>query len=174
MQHEFDTWARSRGFEPEELAKYGIKAEGDIVVIPTLGRAGAWYERKHRPDGSPKYESPAGSNAHLYNPLGLGPHSPEVWIAEGEFDTLSLIAVGAPAIGVLGAGNFNRHWQLLFAGAELVIAFDPDQAGRSHAEKLAQLWPSGQVSFFDPSPYGDLNEWFAADRAGFTGAVLAW
>jgi hypothetical protein len=55
-----------------------------------------------------------------------------------------------------------------------VIAFDPDQAGRSHAEKLAQLWPEGQVSFFDPSPYGDLNEWFAADRAGFSEAVNAW
>jgi hypothetical protein len=174
MSLDRDQYARARGFEPEEWDRFGIRAAGNHIIIPTLGRGGVWYERVHRPNGQPRYETPTGVAAHLYNPQGLGPHSPQVWIAEGEFDCLSLVCAGIPAVAVLGAGAFNRHWQLLFTGAEIVIAFDPDQAGRSHAEKLAQLWPSGQVSFFDPSPYGDLNEWFAADRPGFTGAVLGW
>jgi hypothetical protein len=171
---QLEQFERSRGFEPGELAEFGVRVEGDIVVIPTLGGQGAWYERTHRPHGSPKYESPSGSHAHLYNPLGAGPHSGEVWIAEGEFDTLSLIAVGVTAVGVLGAGAFSRHWALLFEHAEVVIAFDPDEAGRTQAEKLAQLWPAGQVSFFDPSPYEDLNAWFKADRKGFEEAVQGW
>ena len=144
------------------------------MVIPCLGRQGAWYERTHRPTASPKYESPKGSAAHLYNPGGFGPGSDEVWIAEGEFDTLSLLAVGIAAVGVLGAGNFNRLWALLFEHAEIVIAFDPDQAGNTQAEKLAQLWEPGQVSRFDPSPYEDLNNFLKKDRAAFTEAVLAW
>ena len=169
-----EQFEQSRGFQPGELTPYGIRVEGEHVIIPCPGRKGVWYERIHRPNGRPKYESPAGAVSHLYNPLGLGPGSDEVWIAEGEFDTLSLIVAGAPALGILGAGNFNRHWVLLFSEADIVLALDPDKAGRTHMDKLEQLWRPGQVSRFDPSPYGDLNEWFVADRKGFTSAVLRW
>src|SRR3990167_5562217 len=170
-----EEFSRSRGFTAEELSKYGVRVEGDTVVIPVAGRMGAWYERIHRPDGHPKYEGPKGMASHLFNPLGLGPGADEVWIAEGEFDTLSLVVSGIPAVGVLGAGNFNRHWALLFEHARrIVIAFDPDQAGNTQAEKLAQLWEPGQGSRFDPSPYEDLNDWFRQDRAAFQAAVLAW
>ena len=174
MPLDLETFAQSRGFTAEELTKYGVRVEGDRVVIPCLGRQGAWYERTHHPNSILKYESPKGSTSHLYNPAGVGPGSDEVWIAEGEFDTLSLIAVGVAAVGVLGAGNFNRHWQLLFEHAEIVIAFDNDDAGHKGAGKLAQLWEPGQVSRFDPSPYEDLNDWFRQDRAAFQAAVLAW
>lgn len=171
MLHEFE---QSRGFRPGELEQYGVHVEGELVIIPCLGRGGVWYERRHRPFGSPKYETPPGMAAHLFNPLGIGPGSAEVWIAEGEFDTLSLAASGVDAVGVLGAGNFRREWQLLFASAEIVLAFDPDDAGRTHMDKLEQLWPQGQVSRFDPSPYEDLNDWFKRDRAGFEQAVKEW
>lgn len=168
-------FASSRGFTVEELTRFEIRVEGDVVVIPTLGRQGAWYEREHRPNSAPKYSSPPASHAHLYNPRGLGPHSDEVWIAEGEFDTICLLTVGAPAVGVLGAGAFNRAWALLFAQAEIVIAFDADRAGDEAADKLTQLWQPGQVSRFRPKdPYKDLNEWFVADRAAFEAAVLDW
>jgi hypothetical protein len=31
-----------------------------------------------------------------------------------------------------------------------------------------------EVEVFDPSPYGDLNEWFVDDRPGFQRKVLEW
>jgi len=172
---DLETFAQSRGFTADELRRWGISVEGDEVIIPILGKAGAWYSRTHKPAGVPKYASPKGATSHLYNPLGLGPQSGEVWIAEGEFDTLSLVAVGAPALGILGTQTFNPRWQLLFDGAEIVLALDPDEAGNSQAERLTQLWPEGQVSrFIVPEPYGDLNDWFKKDRAGFSEAVLGW
>jgi len=174
MPLDLETFAPTRGFTAEELSKYGVRVEEDTVEIPILGRGGTWYSRVHRPDGYPKYEGPKGMASHLFNPLGLGPGTDEVWIAEGEFDTLSLVVAGIPAVGVLGAGNFNRHWQLLFEHAEIVIAFDNDDAGHKGAGKLAQLWEPGQVSRFDPSPYEDLNDFFRQNRAGFEAAVLAW
>lgn len=164
----------SRGFRPGELAAYGVRAEGGQIHVPILGRDGAWYERLHRPQGTPKYESPKGVASHLINPLGLGPHSGEVWIAEGEWDTYSLVVSGVPACGILGVGNFHRNWALLFEGAEIVLALDPDDAGNAACEKLAQLWPAGQVTRFDPSPHPDLNAWFMADREDFEAAVREW
>lgn len=169
-------FAKSRGFHPDELARYDIRAEGGHIIIPVLGRNGAWYERQRCDQGChPKYQAPKGEPSRLYNPLGLGPHSPEVWIAEGELDTLSLIVAGAPAVGVLGTQSFDaRKLALLYEGAEIVIAFDSDEAGESQAERLAQLWPAHQVSRFDPAPYGDVNEWMVNDRDGFIEAVQDW
>ncbi len=163
-----------RGFHDGELSQYDIRAEGDNFIIPTLGRHGAWYERTYRPTGVPKYESPKGVESHLYNPLGIGPNTEEVWIAEGEFDCLCLVVVGAPAVGILGTKTFRREWVLLFSRADVVIALDSDEAGDAQADKLAQLWPDNQTSRFDPSPYGDLNDWFKDDRSGFRKAVLEW
>ena len=180
---DYEQFAHSRGFEPEELDRWGIYIEDDLVIIPVLGRNGVWYEREHRPGGSPKYRPRAGLKDvgnHLYNPLGLGPGSPVVWIAEGEFDTLSLVTVGAPALGVLGATTFQEHWSLLYSHAKVVIALDPDTESDQQGTAvlhLAQLWPEAQVSRFDPMAQGgypDLNDWFKADRRGFQEVVESW
>jgi hypothetical protein len=168
-----ERFAASRGFTEQELKEYGIRTRGEEVIIPCLGRAGAHYERIHRPHGKPKYESPAGVSSHLYNPAGIGPQSQQVWIAEGEFDTLSLLVAGTQAVGVLGAGNFRREWALLFESAEVTIAFDPDQAGDTHADKLMALFANAR-RFRVPEPYGDLNDWFKADYDSFEEAVKAW
>lgn len=163
-----------RGFHEGELAEWKIRAEEDTIIIPTLGKHGAWYERTHQPNDIPRYLSPQGVESHLYNPLGLGPNTREIWIAEGEFDCLSLVTVGAPAVGILGVDAFRREWALLFSRAQVVMALDSDEAGNSRAQKLAQLWQPNQVTRFSPAPYGDLNEWFKDDRAGFRRAVLEW
>lgn len=171
-----ESFAPTRGFTARELRERGLHVEGDTIRIPIAGRHGVWYERIHRPGGSPKYESPKGAARHLYNPLGLGPQSEEVWIAEGEFDTLSLITAGVPACGILGTQTFDKHWIHLFAQAEVVLALDPDDAGEKTAFELAG-WieaKGGRWSRFSPAPYADLNEWFVDDRAGFTEAVVNW
>lgn len=172
MPHDLSEFAASRGFQPSELEEYGVRVEEDEVVIPIRAGHHVWYERTHRPGGKPKYLSPKGAETHLYNPLGLGPHSEEVWIAEGEFDTLALIAAGAPALGILGVGNFYTPWAHLFSGARIIVAFDPDKAGEEAADKIAGLFPQGVERFEVPPPYGDINDWLKADRRGLTKAVL--
>lgn len=170
-----ETFAASRGFTEDELSRFGVRVEEGHVVIPTLGREGAWYERLRCDMGChPKYSSPKGEPSHLYNPLGLGPHSPLVWIAEGELDTLSLVISGVPAVGVLGTQAFFLPWRHLFSGdsKEIVIAFDSDQPGDEAAERLAQLWDPAQVSRFSPAPYNDINDWFREDREGLRKAVI--
>lgn len=171
--------ADARGFTPDELARWGITVEGDVVYIPTVYGSGTWGRRTYDPNRKAKYlPEHAGMGNHLYNPLGLGPNAREVWLAEGEFDTLSLVSVGAPAVGVLGASSFNRRWALLYQGASVVVAFDPDAESAEQAQRVAKvmdLFPT--VKRFDPlveGGYDDLNDWFKADRVGFKSAVAAW
>jgi len=171
LLHDFAT---SRGFKEQELKDYGIEVRQDgTIVIPVLGRSGTWYERTYHPGGKPKYRSPKGSEPHLYNPHGLGPNSSQVWIAEGEWDTLSLLVAGAPALGIQGTKTFNRHWALLFQGAQVTLAMDPDEEGDRAADKLAPLFPNVR-RFRIPHPYGDVNDWLQRDRDGLTEAVQAW
>lgn len=145
------------------------------MVIPILGRKGVWYERTYRPGRSPKYLSPKGVDPHMFNPLGLGPGAETVWLAEGEFDCLSLVVSGVPAVGILGTGLFRREWALLFRSAQVVVAFDPDKAGDESAEKIIGLWPEGQARRFRvPEPYEDLNDWFSQNYEEFEEAVKKW
>jgi hypothetical protein len=169
---DLETFAVSRGFTEHELKELGVRIEGEEVVIPIAGRSGVWYERRHRPNGLPKYLSPAGVQSHLINPLGLGPHSDVVWFAEGEFDTFSLVVSGIPAVGILGAKTFHSSWRHLFDGAEIVIAFDPDAAGEEAFNTLKGVFP--QAERFDVSPFEDLNDAFMADRSAFEKVVKAW
>ncbi len=167
-----------RGFDEGTFDTYGITQEGETIYIPTLSRNGAWYEREHKPWGDPayKYLSPTNAESHLYNPLGLGPNSGEVWLAEGEFDTLSLLSVGAPAVGILGTQAFRRDWRHMFV-RKIVLAFDNDDAGQAATIKMAQIWEGQKdvtLSVFTPEPYSDINEWFIEDRAGLRRAVLEW
>lgn len=179
MPHDYlADFARARGFKPGELDPFQLEApDPHHVLIPILGRSGAWYKKQRCDAGChPKYYTPPGVSLHLYNPLGLGPHSREVWIAEGEPDTWALIVAGAPALGIPGAETFKKEWALLFDGADIVLSLDRDEAGLRAMDKWSEeLKMKGQpCSIFNPSPYNDLNDWLREDRDGFVAAVQGW
>lgn len=168
-----DSFAPTRGLTLEEVERFEIRVQDDEVILPVWGKNGVWYERTHRPGGKPKYLSPKGASPHLYNPLGLGPDSPEVWIGEGEFDAISLIVCGAPALGIQGTQSFHPYWALLFGPpTHIVLALDPDDAGQQSASALMELFvgQGNTVSTFDPG-LDDINDWLKDDRDGLTKAI---
>lgn len=158
--------AEWRGIPLAVLAKYGVHVDDDEthpIVFPYPNLAGVWYERRRswindlRPN---KYLSPKGSSPHLYNPLHLGPNASQVWVCEGEFDTLTAIANGLPAVGVSGAGLFNKKWLRLFSTATVIVAFDGDAAGVKASNKLVEWFKEIRTRAFrfeTPDGY-DLNE----------------
>lgn len=179
----FESFAASRGFTADELRPYARLADGPgpcpNIIIPYRSGHGVWYERVHHPCqpgcgrcSNPKYADPKGARPHLYNPLGLGPNTDLVWMAEGEFDTLSLIVAGQPAVGIAGTGKYNKHWSLLYQGAKVLLAFDADAAGQEAATRISRTFgPATEVVMFPTGPYPDVNAWFAADRLGFIEAT---
>ncbi len=145
---------KHRGISMETLEDCGLwwsKGEGNYpVIVPYFHVGGKWYDRKlwnpdlARPDDAPKALSPKNidhqADSHLYNPLELGPNASLVFICEGEYDTLSVIDCGYPAIGSQGTGTFKAVWARLFSGALVIIAFDDDAAGVAAAEKLRKYF----------------------------------
>lgn len=177
--------SEERGIGQATLQAAGIHRNDDgWWVIPYPHRYGIWKERYRNPDpdGRPKYMDKHGADFHLYNPLKIGPGEEEVWIAEGEFDTLALIDQGLVAIGVHGVSNvpdeerwgkektgFRAEWKLLFEGSRVVTMFDNDEAGRKAGRRLARAL--GGEAFDEWDEYSDVNDWWRADPQGLAYAV---
>ncbi len=73
-------------------------------------------------DGKPKYGSPTGQKAHLYNVSDITLMSPYILVCEGELDTIIASGVlGIPAVGVPGVQAWKSHYPKLFGGYETVF-----------------------------------------------------
>ncbi|MBI5478133.1 MAG: toprim domain-containing protein [Deltaproteobacteria bacterium] len=117
------------------------------------------------PDDLPKYLSTSGNIPSPYNAWAI--RDERLFVAEGEFDCLTLVQHGFNAIGVPGATGFKTEWLTYLEGREVVLALDPDKAGRKGARELLQLLRGHARSLrrVNLPPGRDLNEFFT-DREG--------
>ena len=63
-----------------------------------------------------------------------------VFICEGATDTLTLVQSGRLAVGIVGTQGFKPAWAKSFAGLEVYLAFDGDEAGRKAARDVTKLF----------------------------------
>ena len=157
-----------RGISVATLEKCGVRWVDDddySVRIPYRHYDGEWYERKLldptlSPKGRPKVLSPKNAEHHLYNPLRLGPNAGSLVFCEGEYDTLSVIDCGYPAVGTQGTNTFRATWARLFTGATVVIAFDGDAAGIGAAHALHKVFRDlgGRAYIMEVGEEEDLND----------------
>ena len=174
---QFAQFADSRNLPANLLSQHGVHVSDNTrpgwIAIPYPHLSGIWHTRYRAPLGhdGPKYWQPKGTSVHLYNPLHLGPNADEVWFAEGEMDTLTLIAADLPAIGIPGASSaknvFASEWKLLFDTATIVVAFDNDDAGQKAGLRVAAAFaPHSHIFNRYPDGMNDWNEWWVDDADG--------
>lgn len=177
--------AEYRGLDESTLLDAGIEVADNShpypgwFAIPYPHRQGIWKWRYRSPWYAPKgakYLDGDNADFHLYNPGLLGANEPEVWVAEGEFDTLVLTEHGYSAFGIPGVSNvkdpeaetegkFKRSWRHLFTGSLVIVAMDNDEKGLSAARRVARGL-GGHIFDYGEVDYGDLNEWHADDPNG--------
>jgi hypothetical protein len=68
-----------------------------------------------------------------------------IYLCEGETDAISLIDAGLEsdgrtiAVALPSASTFNERWATLFAGRELILAFDADRAGQEATGRVSRF-----------------------------------
>ena len=117
------------------------------LSIPYITAGGSCVGFKFRrlDDIKPKYGSPTGQKAHLYNVIDVTIMSPYIVICEGELDTVITSGVlGIPAVGVPGVAAWKSHFPKLFGGYETVyvvgdndIKEDGSNPGAEFAKRVA-------------------------------------
>lgn len=136
------------------------------------------YKFRRLDDGKPKYGSPTGQKAHLYNVVDTITLSPHIVVCEGELDTVITSGVlGIPAVGVPGVQAWKSHYPKLFTGYDTVyvvgdndIKEDGSNPGAEFAKRVASEIINSQIVTLPPGM--DINDYYLAHGADATRALL--
>jgi DNA primase len=106
-------------------------------------------------------------NKAYFNPAALSAGDGPVYVCEGAFDAMALIAAGCErTVAVFGLSNIRWDWLTGVSG--IVFALDADHSGISARSKLTmEAWARGKdVWFLDAEHYGGEKDASAAWAAG--------
>lgn len=129
-------------------------------------------------DGKPKYGSPTGQKAHLYNVTDILLQSPYIVVCEGELDTVITSGMlGIPAVGVPGVQAWKPHFSKLFNGYDTVyvvgdndVKEDGSNPGAEFSKRVASEIMNSQIVQLPPGM--DINDYYLAHGVEETKRLL--
>lgn len=148
-----------------------------IPYITALGHC-VGFKFRRLDGGLPKYGSPTGQKAHLYNVVDTTILSNHIVVCEGELDTVVVSGVlGIPAVGVPGVQAWKPHFAKLLSGYDTVyivgdndIKEDGSNPGLEFSKRVQQEVLNGQMVHL---PAGmDINDYYLAHGVQATQALL--
>jgi 5S rRNA maturation endonuclease (ribonuclease M5) len=174
LTSEIREYLNARGINNDLINKYklgyGYFYGKYWITIPVKNSEGkvAFIKLRRLPDaqeGQEKYKFyPKGSAADIYNGKALK-ETDEIFICEGEFDSIILNSHGISAItSTGGVGTFKSEWlERLKHLKRITICFDRDDAGErgfnSLAKKISDFAPSIEIfKITFPERMGDDNK----------------
>jgi twinkle protein len=172
-----------RGLSVDVLTRFKLGAsevDGIIyLVMPYMDAAGqfVFYKARSVPPAKKAFRSAPGRPTPLFNVACLKAGMEELFMVEGEIDSLTMITHGVEnVVGAPGAGMKKLDWlQVLdtVAPKNIYLIYDNDKAGQQGAKELAKrigldkvkniVLPTFEV---EPGiPGKDINDWFKAGRS---------
>lgn len=88
----------------------------------------------------------------------------ELYLCEGEIDTLTLLQAGYPAVGIPGTGSIRESRLDLLGGKRVVLCLDPDRPGKEAAAYLSEEFDKRGIAHLklDLPDGKDVNECYLA------------
>ncbi|MDT7806971.1 MAG: primase [Acidobacteriota bacterium] len=110
----------------------------------------------------PRWHNMRGHVPALYNADSLArlASGSVVYLVEGFTDTLTLVARGFAAVGLVGAGGLKEEWLAPLARFRVVAALDPDAAGRRAAARYRELFAARAMGLAVVQLPSDVNDFF--------------
>jgi len=150
------------------------------ISIPYITASGSCVGFKFRrvDEGKPKYGSPTGQKAHLYNVSDITIMKPYIVVCEGELDTVIVSGVlDIPAVGVPGVAAWKPHFPKLFGGYETVyvvgdndVKEDGSNPGAEFSKRVANEVMNSTIVTLPPNM--DINDYYLAHGASATRKLL--
>ena len=150
------------------------------ISIPYITASGSCVGFKFRrlDEGKPKYGSPTGQKAHLYNVSDVTIMKPYIVVCEGELDTIIVSGeLGIPAVGVPGVAAWKPHFPKLFSGYETVyvvgdndVKEDGSNPGAEFSKRVANEVMNSTIVTLPPNM--DINDYYLVHGASATRKLL--
>jgi hypothetical protein len=172
---------RDEGFGVSEIYRTGLVGDGPegptdyfrgCVTIPyhvvnnviTVRGRVFNYEGK-----GPKYRTLAGAKSRLFNSDATW-HAEDLYVCEGEFDTILMQQLGFNAVGVPGANTWQDAWDSYLSMVKRVYTvFDGDEAGQKGTERLKDRFGGKVRALHIPAEDGkvpDITDWVVIHGKG--------
>lgn len=174
------SFLEARGLGPDDASSHLLGVVSDpipehgrfagMLSIPYVdyqgGVIGFKFRRIDDSEG-PKYDSPAGQKARLYNARCLAEGGPVAVVCEGELDAVAAQgAFSVPSVGVPGVSTWtgNPHWARCFGDFDRVVVVadnDVKEDGSNPGMKLALrvVKDVSGAELVTPPPGLDLTDW---------------
>ena len=183
-------YLNGRGISEEVAALYSLGTVSDPIPghehhagwlsIPYITALGLCVGFKFRrlDEGKPKYGSPLGQKAHLYNVADVCKLSSRIVVCEGELDTVIVSGVlGMPAVGVPGVAAWKDHFSKLLGGYDVVyivgdndVKEDGTNPGAEFSRRVAGEVINGTIVQLPPNM--DITDYYLANGADATKQLL--
>jgi DNA primase len=158
-------------FAPEELQRSGLfNARRHLtfyrhrLLFPfrVEGRAVYLQARTTAAGVEPRWHNMRGAVPSLYNVDALAElkSGSVVYLVEGFTDTLTLLAHGFAAVGLVGAGGLRAEWLAPLGRFRVVAALDPDEAGQRAANRYEELFAARGLLLARLTLPADVNDFF--------------
>jgi DNA primase len=159
------------GFALDELQRSGLfNTEAHLtfyrhrLLFPFYveGRAVYLQARTTASGVEPRWHNLRGGVPSLYNVDALSnlPSGETVYLVEGFTDTLTLMAHGFTAVGLVGAGGFKEEWLAPLARFRVVAALDNDRAGESAFARYQEMFAERGIKLSQLKLPSDVNDFF--------------
>ena len=110
----------------------------------------------------PRWHNMRGGVPSLYNVDALESLASDtvVYLVEGFTDTLTLLAHGFVAVGLVGAGGMREEWLAPLGRFRIVVALDPDKAGRRASLRYGEMFAARGMTLASVELPTDVNDFF--------------
>jgi DNA primase len=132
---------------------FPFRVEGRAVYLQARTTAAGLEPRWHNMRGA----VPSLYNVDALDELASGS---VVYLVEGFTDTLTLLARGFAAVGLVGAGGLKAEWLAPLGRFRVVAALDPDAAGRRAACRYEELFAARGLKLARITLPADVNDFF--------------
>ena len=166
--------SRLRSWEPQALDALNVETDGRVIKFPMRDHAGNVTGFKSRRADNSAFSTREGENVKsltgkgekhgLFYPDELEDSTIPVLVCEGEADTVAALSAGYTAVvGMPGAcvgRAVKGYLTRLLAGRDVILAPDPDEAGRKWRDAVgrALLDVQCEVSYIPPDDDRDLDD----------------
>lgn len=173
MDNSFTAAMKRQGYGLSDLRAAGLVGENsnrplfiDRIVIPYFNRENIVTLRGKKIGGNTMQVR--GVSLGLFAVDNVRAHEGDIYLCEGEVDTMYLDQLGYPSVGIPGAESFQETWATWFEKARRVfILLDADEAGIRGAEKIKQILGAKarivELPVPDNEETTDVQEYFIRD-----------
>lgn len=157
MPYRFSQYLQSRGIGKEVQEKFKIYEKDKKVYMPVFDRQGKYLYANARSTEGKQFYVEQGAQKSLWGIEEID-FTRAVAVCESQIDALSFWQSGFQAVATLGADNIQCLTQLKKCTSTILLAFDPDDAGRRGRDNAVKMLGEYRCQWLDLPEGIDVNQ----------------